>query len=941
MQLRIVVLCTFMIGILACSKAEVFSREEWIEKIENEDYKSLLSIINKNRVVVENANSSILQSAIESQHISLLEYLIDNGKLERNDIISGYEKSARSQKKTWQYLLNYDAYKNPRDKLSSSLFLSNSNYFPDLILNYRLLSDPETNTFSEYKANKYITNLNLFFPENLKSSKTFDKLIKKYYRDAEPLHILFIRSLFYLKADTNKKKNDIYDNIKILAKKGHLPAVYYIVDNEYDFYGNNISLDEHKNRRELLLLAAKSGNSLAVNELISDYGNMLSDSDYESLRSSLLLYGDELTYREVINSLLELSYVNSEHVDFRNKLNSYAAVFFLDAVKDKGLVIQYVSPNNDNLSKDLKIDFIEAYILQGDVKKANKLILSVLTQQLSNEQEAKLVSLVLESNYKPDGKVLKALFQYVDIGKYHNSLIRLGQAQIIDGMPLIAYLIEQGRFQLANGLVESESHFDEEKYVYSSLYMAILAKQHDLVKELIKKSSSEMLQKRYGVNKISLLHLSVSVADLNFVEEFSTHKALLELEDSNGLTALDWAIQLNLTDIAELLATEMGIDIKGIEKNSSNDCLVDEVSGLMWLNKNNDGNSIFSWESKVHVDNPSICDIEACSIKNVIKYLNEVKYCGIGNWRIPSVDELLSIDDNLLFSLKGKPADSYFVRDKRGNLVFLNITEFTSGVFSVNPERAHIWPVNGIAKKLVKNLNGNLFSVGQTRVINDGTTRSDIVKRSDTENFNLAKQFYFGHIQKESKEKALVILNYLKAKDHSGSLAFFSYHHELNNQPKLAFQFALAALENAKEKQWVSFAKVRLGHLYLNGIGTKLDEESGVSLLKDSANLENVEAIVVLSNFYQQRAMIKEHLQYQLQAAELGHIESQRAMGLAYAFGYGPFLGQNNTKAVEWYRKASSSGDKLATQQLIRAYTNGELGLDFSQEEIDVLKKRL
>lgn len=93
-------------------------------------------------------------------------------------------------------------------------------------------------------------------------------------------------------------------------------------------------------------------------------------------------------------------------------------------------------------------------------------------------------------------------------------------------------------------------------------------------------------------------------------------------------------------------------------KRNGAECVKDNVTGLVWEQKTDDGglhdkDNTYSWynpDSKtnggdVGGQNGGVCKGSNCDTQSYIQALNSANYCGYSNWRLPTLPELISIVD--------------------------------------------------------------------------------------------------------------------------------------------------------------------------------------------------------------------------------------------------------------------------------------------------------
>ncbi|MBU2894346.1 DUF1566 domain-containing protein [Colwellia sp. D2M02] len=961
MSLRFIIGAIFTCLLFGCGKSDDLDTAAWQDIIAQQSLPAVISEIEQREVLVADEKSALLNAAISHQKIDLIEYLYEQGGLSRDAILRGYKQSPAELKDTWQYLLNYNKLKYLGSNSPLPRSRQNYNYFPDLVLRFRLFSEPGSIHYSEYQMRSLLSDIGDDLGSEDGDPFTSEVAIFKaqfhhYYDVENTAYVKFMLALFDIKflrnisgPDIDIAKKKAYQTIKVLSNTDYSPAIFYVADNMRKFYPELSGDDRFLQKKSLLERAAKLGDKEAQSALLNLFDDMLGGQSYEIRYGYAKQFHNVRAYKELIIDLLystaESTYNGNDASDTEKRIKTFkakAAPLFLEATK-AGFFIEHLGVRDiKELSINSQLDFLEGFLIQGSYDKAKELALLLLPSTSTQKNLKRLIPLIINNSLINDAAVMKTVIDTVNLAEYLNNISQLNSEITINGSSLLTYLISKEQIELAQQLIESDVNMQEQNFAYTSLYTAIEIENDALIKELLTRAEMPIYLKRYGYQEQSLLHLAVSLANFSLVKQLTSKGADIAAKDRNDLTALDWAISLKLTDIANYLAQQMNVDISQRLHAKPKDCIVDSKSQLTWLNKEATGDSLFSWKSKVTLNEPDNCQYEACSLSAVIKRLNDIKYCQRNDWRVPSAKEMQSLSDEVLSALKGKPAAYYFVQNKSGNLGLLNIDRFGNGRISINTYQAHIWPVAGKAKKLTRNLTAHQFSLGGPPVVVAADLSDEAIKsRTDEENYQLAYQLYFGQVQKRSTKKALALFDYLKVKQHAGAHAFLSYHYEEKNKPQLSFQFAMSAVAAAKNEHWQGGAKARLGRAYILAIGTPQDAVRGVALLKEAIALNNVDAMATLAKYYQDNNKVTEHYTYRKMAAAKNHAESQRILAVMYDFGYGLSIKKDTKKALSWFREASKNGDILATRRLIRAYKRQELGLTFSQPDIDILNKRL
>lgn len=115
-----------------------------------------------------------------------------------------------------------------------------------------------------------------------------------------------------------------------------------------------------------------------------------------------------------------------------------------------------------------------------------------------------------------------------------------------------------------------------------------------------------------------------------------------------------------------------------------------------------------------------------------------------------------------------------------------------------------------------------------------------------------------------------------------------------------------------------SYSQNKLGNVYYNGKGRKLNYREAVNWYKKSARAGNADAQNNLANCYYSGKGVsrnyKEAVKWYKKAAERGNVDAQN--DLAYCYYSGNGVKQNYEEAVKWYEKAASQGYGNAKEML-------------------------
>jgi len=143
---------------------------------------------------------------------------------------------------------------------------------------------------------------------------------------------------------------------------------------------------------------------------------------------------------------------------------------------------------------------------------------------------------------------------------------------------------------------------------------------------------------------------------------------------------------------------------------------------------------------------------------------------------------------------------------------------------------------------------------------------------------------------------------------------------------KEAFEWFL----KAAELDW-TMAKVKVGQCYRDGIGVDVSYEKAMEWFDKAADDGDVDALYEISLLYEENEEDDMAVDYQLKAAELGHVGSMVAIGFKYQEGNSG-LDQDYEMALEWFFKASSFKSGIAMWAMGTMFNEG-LGVkqDFTQ----------
>lgn len=171
----------------------------------------------------------------------------------------------------------------------------------------------------------------------------------------------------------------------------------------------------------------------------------------------------------------------------------------------------------------------------------------------------------------------------------------------------------------------------------------------------------------------SALALSFSRSFLRFVARYLKllpllTGALVWVTGCGGIAASTRPDQDEMEEIDDKDPPEMEMGIGGSpvvlpttggapseEPDPSSECVVDEQRGLMWEVKSEDPTDFryagftYSWyvsaleEATRGAENNGVCAFPPCNTEKYIEGLNLLSLCGYSDWRLPDLDELLSL----------------------------------------------------------------------------------------------------------------------------------------------------------------------------------------------------------------------------------------------------------------------------------------------------------
>ena len=206
--------------------------------------------------------------------------------------------------------------------------------------------------------------------------------------------------------------------------------------------------------------------------------------------------------------------------------------------------------------------------------------------------------------------------------------------------------------------------------------------------------------------------------------------------------------------------------------------------------------------------------------------------------------------------------------------------------------------------------------------------------------FNLGNQYYYGEgVDKDYKEavkwfKKSATQGHADAQNNLGNCYYIGTG--VDKDYKEAVKWFRKAAEQGDKT-----AQSNLGRCYYNGNGVDEDYVEAAKWFRKAADqgseyakekLEEINTVLASKNhqlgedyFYGQNGKTKDYSQaviYYRQAADMGHADAQKDLGICYHDGLG--VEQNYVEAVKWYSKAANQGHAWAQNNLGNSYFYGE-----------------
>lgn len=114
---------------------------------------------------------------------------------------------------------------------------------------------------------------------------------------------------------------------------------------------------------------------------------------------------------------------------------------------------------------------------------------------------------------------------------------------------------------------------------------------------------------------------------------------------------------------------------------------------------------------------------------------------------------------------------------------------------------------------------------------------------------------------------------------------------------------------------------MRIGEMYIRGLGTDANEHEGIKWVTLAANRNNAEAQSTLGRYYYQIEDYSTAFNWNMLAAQNGDNYGKYSVGQAYLEGIG--TAQDTSKALRWTLSAAIGGHPGAQWEMARAYFEG------------------
>ena len=187
--------------------------------------------------------------------------------------------------------------------------------------------------------------------------------------------------------------------------------------------------------------------------------------------------------------------------------------------------------------------------------------------------------------------------------------------------------------------------------------------------------------------------------------------------------------------------TKLDAEGKSLDASAENwSCVKDNVTGLVWEAKTNDGglrdeSNTFTWYDKDATDgalglqNGGVCSGEIlCDTSSYVQAINDIKFCGSDKWHVPNVNDLLSIGN--YWKNPGPPGVTEYFPEQMQHLWAAETHPFSGAmawtVYFTWGSSAASWEKNkALPLRLVSNNDAKQVSPGPTFVNNDDGTVID------------------------------------------------------------------------------------------------------------------------------------------------------------------------------------------------------------------------
>lgn len=127
--------------------------------------------------------------------------------------------------------------------------------------------------------------------------------------------------------------------------------------------------------------------------------------------------------------------------------------------------------------------------------------------------------------------------------------------------------------------------------------------------------------------------------------------------------------------------------------------------------------------------------------------------------------------------------------------------------------------------------------------------------------------------------------------------------------------------------------------------GSKYRHDKLMKIFRFCADNDSVQALSVYGHLLHFRGEGKDNrIQggiYLNRAADKGDVKAQYQMGKIYEEGFEHYFEPSNEKAMKYFSLAAEQGHHLAVSRLIKAYQEGELGIQVDQKEAALWQARL